>query len=196
MAVTRLRGNVVAQNPLPPSFKEDDDLTKPPFPLICLRADAVAPTITTCLPLPVAPVACTDYKMAFCQKLLFSETLTRDPNEIATRKYLSLKVATNQGSSETQILDVVMEKFFNTFNTDSAYLSHTIRSLPFVTYSIKLLMSENEWLSPLHCRTTDVFSSRKFSSSQQRSLFLPNAQYQLQECKIIHEQFKNLKVHV
>ena len=117
LAATRLCGNMTAQNPLSPSFTHDDDNLNPKqtFPLNDVIPDGVAPTLTTCLPFSVVPVANMEHKMTSCQKLLFSATLTRDPSKIAALDLRDPKYFIVQGSdesgSETQILDVVMEKF-------------------------------------------------------------------------------------
>jgi hypothetical protein len=157
----------------PPSFKHDDDNLdpKPTCPLNDLMPDGVAPTLATCLPFSVVPVAHMEHKMTSCQKLLFSATLTRDPSKIAALdlrdpKYFIVQ-GSDQGSSETQILDVVMEKF-----SMPSTLIVRIKSLPFITCSIKLISflcsGTNDYLHFI-AETTDVFSSRTFSSSRQRS---------------------------
>ena len=106
---------MTAQNPLSPQHDDDDLNPKPTFPLNDLMPDGVAPTLTTCLPFSVVPVANMEHKMTSCQKLLFSATLTRDPSKIAALDLRDPKYFIVQGSdesgSETQILDVVMEKF-------------------------------------------------------------------------------------
>jgi ATP-dependent RNA helicase DDX51/DBP6 len=166
LAATHLRGNITTQNP------HDNLDPKPTFPLNDLMPDGVAPTLTTCLPFPVVPVAHLDHKMTSCQKLLFSATLTRDPSKIAALdlrdpKYFIIQ-GSDHGGSETQILDVVMEKF-----SMPSTLIVRIKYLPF-TCSIKLIRclcsGTNDYLH-LISETTDVFSSRTFSSSQQRSRF-------------------------
>ena len=108
---------MTTQNPLSPSFTHDDNSLdpKPTSPLNDLMPDGVAPTLTTCLPFSVVPVPHMEHKMSSCQKLLFSATLTRDPSKIAALnlrdpKYFIVQ-GRDQGGSETQILDVVMEKF-------------------------------------------------------------------------------------
>jgi ATP-dependent RNA helicase DDX51/DBP6 len=117
LTATRLSGNMRTQTPHSPSFKHDDDNldSKLTFHLNDLVPDGVAPTLTTCLPFSVVPVAHMEHKMISCQKLLFSATLTRDPSKIAALdlrdpKYFIVQ-SSDQGGSETQILDVVMEKF-------------------------------------------------------------------------------------
>jgi ATP-dependent RNA helicase DDX51/DBP6 len=116
LAATRLRVNTTAENSHSPSFDNDDSWgQKSTLPLNDLMPDGVAPTFTSCLPLPVVPVAHIDYKMTSCQKLLFSATLTRDPSKIAALdlrdpKYFIVQ-SSDKGGSETDILDVVMEKF-------------------------------------------------------------------------------------
>ena len=116
LAATRLRVNTTAESSHSPSFDNDDSWgQKSTLPLNDLMPDGVAPTFTSCLPLPVVPVAHIDYKMTSCQKLLFSATLTRDPSKIAALdlrdpKYFIVQ-SSDKGGSETDILDVVMEKF-------------------------------------------------------------------------------------
>ena len=139
MAATRLGGNMITQNTLSPSFKHDDNNLdpKPTFPLNDLLPDGVAPILTTSLPFSVVPVAHLEHKMSSCQKLLFSATLTRDPGKIAALDLRDPKYFIVQGSdqsdSETQILDVVMEKF-----SMPSTLIVGIKSLLFITRSIKL----------------------------------------------------------
>ena len=171
LAATRLRGNTTTQNTQPPTFKHDDDNLdpKPTFPLNDLIPDGVAPTLT-CLPFPVVPVAHMDHKMTSCQKLLFSATLTRDPSKIAALDLRDPKYFIVQGSDQgdlgTQILDVVMEKF-----SMPSTLIVCFKSLSFA-YSIKLVSclcsGTNDYLHFI-AETSDVFSPRTFSSSQQRS---------------------------
>ena len=142
LAATRLCGNTTTQNPHPPSFKHDDGNLdpKPTFPLNDIFPDGVAPTLTTCLPFLVVPVAHMDHKMTSCQKLLFSATLTRDPSKIAALdlrdpKYFIVQ-GSDHGGSETQILDVVMEKF-----SMPSTLTVRIKFLPFIMRSTKLISS-------------------------------------------------------
>jgi ATP-dependent RNA helicase DDX51/DBP6 len=75
--------------------------------------------------------------MTSCQKLLFSATLTRDPGKIAALDLRDPKYFIVQGSdqsgSETQILDVVMEKF-----SMPSTLVVGIKSLLFIIHSIEL----------------------------------------------------------
>ena len=130
---------MITQNTLSPSFKHDDNNLdpKPTFPLNDLLPDGVAPILTTSLPFSVVPVAHLEHKMSSCQKLLFSATLTRDPGKIAALDLRDPKYFIVQGSdqsdSETQILDVVMEKF-----SMPSTLIVGIKSLLFITRSIKL----------------------------------------------------------
>ena len=130
---------MITQNTLSPSFKHDDNNLdpKPTFPLNVLLPDGVAPILTTSLPFSVVPVAHLEHKMSSCQKLLFSATLTRDPGKIAALDLRDPKYFIVQGSdqsdSETQILDVVMEKF-----SMPSTLIVGIKSLLFITRSIKL----------------------------------------------------------
>jgi hypothetical protein len=164
---------MATQNLHSPSFKHDDDNLdpKPTFPLNDLMPDGVAPILATCLPFSVVPVAHMEHKMTSCQKLLFSATLTRDPSKIAALdlrdpKYFIVQ-GSDKGGSETQILDVVMEKF-----SMPSTLIVRIKSLLFITCSINLISclctGTNDYLHFIP-ETTDVFSSRTFSSSQQRS---------------------------
>lgn len=131
-------------NPHSPSFKHDDNNLdpKPTFPLNDVMSDGVAPILTTCLPFSVVPVAHMEHKMTSCQKLLFSATLTRDPSKIAALdlrdpKYFIVQ-GSDQGGSETQIMDVAMEKF-----SMPSTLIVRIKSLSFIIHSIKLISS---WL--------------------------------------------------
>jgi ATP-dependent RNA helicase DDX51/DBP6 len=140
LAATRLGGNMTSQNPHSPSFIHDDNNLdpKPTFPLNDLVPDGVAPTLTTCLPFSVVPVAHMEHKMTSCQKLLFSATLTRDPSKIAALdlrdpKYFIVQ-GSDQGGSETQILDVVMEKFSmpSTLIVGIKFLLSIIRSIKLI----------------------------------------------------------------
>lgn len=116
LAATRSRGNTTTENSRSSCFNDDDDNPRSTHPLNDFMPDGVAPTFTPCLPFfPVLPVTHTDNKMTSCQKLLFSATLTRDPGKISALdlrdpKYFIVQ-GSDKGGSETQILDVVMEKF-------------------------------------------------------------------------------------
>ena len=145
LAATRLGGSMTTQNSHLPSFKHDDNNLDPnqTFSLNDVMPDGVAPILTTSLPFSIVPVAHMEHKMTSCQKLLFSATLTRDPSKIAALdlqdpKYFIVRGSDQGGSdgSETQILDVVMEKF-----SMPSTLTVRIKFLPFIMRSTKLISS-------------------------------------------------------
>ena len=168
LAATRLRGNTTTEDSHSPSFKDSDDNMDPrsTLPLNDLMPDGVAPTFTPCLPFPVVPVVNTEHKMTSCQKLLFSATLTRDPSKIAALGLRDPKYFIIQGSErgETEILDVVMEKF----SMPSTLIVCIDPQFIMCQINFMLFSGTNGYLHFV-AETIGFFSSRTLSSSQQRS---------------------------
>ncbi|KAF8149826.1 P-loop containing nucleoside triphosphate hydrolase protein [Crassisporium funariophilum] len=84
-------------------------------PLEHLLPDGLSPAFMQRLHYPKIPVFFTEPTATSCQKILLSATLTRDPNKISALDLRNPKYFIVQGaessSSETKVLDHVMEKF-------------------------------------------------------------------------------------